>query len=390
MRALCWHGKSDIRYEQVPDPSIEHPRDAILRVTSCAICGSDLHLFNGFMPGMKSGDIMGHEFMGEIVEVGSGLNGKVKVGDRVVVPFTIVCGECEQCLRGNYSVCERTNRNKHVADKLFGHSTAGLYGYTHLTGGYPGGQAEYVRVPYADVGPVRIPNGLTDEQVLFLGDIFPTGWQAVVQCDIEPTDTVAIWGAGPVGQFCVRSAILLGAAQVVVIDRVPERLTMAEAGGAIPINFEQESVVERLNDLTHGKGPEKCIDAVGLEAHATATIDSMYDRAKQAIMLESDRPHALREMMYVCRPAGILSIPGVYGGLLDKVPFGMVMNKGLTIRTGQTHVNRWTDDLLQLIEEGQIDPSFVVTHKVPLERGPEMYRTFREKEDGCIKVVLQP
>ena len=390
MRALCWHGKSDIRYEQVPDPIIEHPRDAILRVTSCAICGSDLHLFNGFMPGMKSGDIMGHEFMGEIVEVGSGLNGKVKVGDRVVVPFTIVCGECEQCRRGNFSVCERTNRNKQVADKLFGHSTAGLYGYTHLTGGYPGGQAEYVRVPYADVGPVKIPNGLTDEQVLFLGDIFPTGWQAVVQCDIEPTDTVAIWGAGPVGQFCVRSAILLGAAQVVVIDRVPERLSMAEAGGAIPINFERESVVERLNDLTQGKGPEKCIDAVGLEAHATATIDSMYDRAKQAMMLESDRPHALREMMYVCRPAGILSIPGVYGGLLDKVPFGMVMNKGLTIRTGQTHVNRWTDDLLQLIEDGQIDPSFVVTHKVPLERGPEMYRTFREKEDGCIKVVLQP
>ena len=390
MRALCWHGKSDIRYEQVPDPIIEHPRDAILRVTSCAICGSDLHLFNGFMPGMKSGDIMGHEFMGEIVEVGSGLNGKVKVGDRVVVPFTIVCGECEQCRRGNFSVCERTNRNKQVADKLFGHSTAGLYGYTHLTGGYPGGQAEYVRVPYADVGPVKIPNGLTDEQVLFLGDIFPTGWQAIVQCDIEPTDTVAIWGAGPVGQFCVRSAILLGATQVVVIDRVPERLSMAEAGGAIPINFERESVVERLNDLTQGKGPEKCIDAVGLEAHATATIDSMYDRAKQAMMLESDRPHALREMMYVCRPAGILSIPGVYGGLLDKVPFGMVMNKGLTIRTGQTHVNRWTDDLLQLIEDGQIDPSFVVTHKVPLERGPEMYRTFREKEDGCIKVVLQP
>jgi threonine dehydrogenase-like Zn-dependent dehydrogenase len=390
MRALCWHGKSDIRYEQVPDPIIEHPRDAILRVTSCAICGSDLHLYNGFMPGMKSGDVMGHEFMGEIVEVGSGLNGRVKIGDRVVVPFTIVCGECEQCQRGNFSVCERTNRNKHIADKLFGHTTAGLYGYTHLTGGYPGGQAEYVRVPYADVGPVKIPNGLTDEQALFLGDIFPTGWQAVVQCDIEPTDTVAIWGAGPVGQFCVRSAILLGAAQVVVIDRVPERLAMAEAGGAIPIDFERESVVERLNDLTSGKGPEKCIDAVGLEAHATATIDSIYDRAKQAMMLESDRPHALREMIYVCRPAGTISIPGVYGGLLDKVPFGMVMNKGLTIRTGQTHVNRWTDDLLQLIEDGQIDPSFVVTHKVPLERGPEMYRTFRAKEDGCIKVVLQP
>jgi threonine dehydrogenase-like Zn-dependent dehydrogenase len=389
MRALCWHGKEDIRCEQVPDPMIEDARDAIVRVTSCAICGSDLHLYNGFMPGMKSGDVMGHEFMGEVVEVGPEVR-RLKIGDRVVVPFTIVCGECEQCRRGNFSVCERTNRNRHIADKVFGHSTAGLFGYTHLTGGYPGGQAEYVRVPYADAGPVKVPNGLTDEQVLFLGDIFPTGWQAIVQCDVEPTDTVAIWGAGPVGQFCVRSAILLGARQVVAIDRVPERLAMAEAGGAIPLNFEEESVVERLNDLTGGKGPEKCIDAVGLEAHATATIDSMYDRAKQALMLETDRPHVLREMIYVCRPAGVMSIPGVYGGILDKVPFGMVMNKGLTIRTGQTHVNRWTDDLLELIEEGQIDPSFVVTHKVPLERGPEMYRTFREKHDGCIKVVLRP
>jgi threonine dehydrogenase-like Zn-dependent dehydrogenase len=389
VRALCWHGKEDIRYEQVPDPVIEDPRDAIVRVTSCAICGSDLHLYDGFMPGMKSGDIMGHEFMGEVVEVGSETR-RLKIGDRVVVPFTIICGECEQCRRGNFSVCERTNRNRHIADKVFGHSTAGLFGYTHLTGGYPGGQAEYVRVPYADAGSVKVPNGFTDEQVLFLGDIFPTGWQAVVQCDLQPTDTVAIWGAGPVGQFCVRSAILLGARQVVAIDCVPERLAMAEAGGAIPIDFEEESVVERLNELTQGKGPEKCIDAVGLEAHATATIDSMYDRAKQALMLETDRPHVLREMMYVCRPAGVISVPGVYGGLLDKVPFGMVMNKGLTIRTGQTHVNRWTDDLLELIEEGHIDPSFVVTHKVPLEHGPEMYKTFREKHDGCIKVVLQP
>jgi threonine dehydrogenase-like Zn-dependent dehydrogenase len=247
-----------------------------------------------------------------------------------------------------------------------------------------------VRVPYADVGPVKVPQGLTDEQVLFLGDIFPTGWQAVLQCDIEPTDTVAIWGCGPVGQFCIRSAVLLGAKQVVAIDSVPERLSMARAGGAITIDFEQESVVERLNELTAGKGPEKCIDAVGMEAHATATIDSMYDRAKQAVMLESDRPHVLREMMYVCRPAGVLSVPGVYGGLIDKVPFGMVMNKGLTIRTGQTHVNRWTDDLLRRIEEGQIDPSFVITHRVGLEDGPEMYQTFRDKQDGCVKVVLRP
>jgi threonine dehydrogenase-like Zn-dependent dehydrogenase len=332
MRALCWHGKNDIRCDHVPDPQIEAPRDAIVKVTSTAICGSDLHLYDGMMPGMQSGDIMGHEFMGEVVEVGPG-NHKLKVGDRVVVPFTIACGECDQCRRGYFSVCERSNRNKDTGDKVFGHTTAGLFGYTHLTGGYAGGQAEYVRVPYADVGPVKIENGLTDEQVLFLSDIFPTGWQAVVQCDIDPTDTVAIWGCGPVGQFCIRSAVLLGAKRVIAIDNVPERLAMAEAGGATTVNFEEESVVERLNDLTSGKGPEKCIDAVGMEAHATATLDSIYDRAKQAVMLETDRPHVLREMMYVCRPAGVLSVPGVYGGLLDKIPFGMVMNKGLTIRT---------------------------------------------------------
>jgi len=390
MRALRWHGKHDIRCDNhVPDPSIEDPRDAIIKVSSCAICGSDLHLYDGFMPGMQHGDIMGHEFMGEVMEVGSA-NKKLKVGDRVVVPFTIVCGECDQCRRGNFSVCERTNRNKDIADKVFGHTTAGLYGYTHLTGGYAGGQAEYVRVPYADVGPVVIPNGLTDEQVLFLGDILPTGWQAAAQCDIQPTDTVAIWGAGPVGQFAIRSAIMMGAEQVICIDNVPERLSMARAGGAITINFDEESVLERLKELTRGKGPEKCIDSVGMEAHAARSIDSMYDRAKQALMLESDRPHVLREMIYVCRPAGIISIPGVYGGLIDKIPFGAAMNKGLTFRMGQTHVNRWTDDLLKRIQEGQIDPSFVITHSVSLEQGPEMYKTFRDKHDGCIKVVLKP
>lgn len=389
MKALCWHGKNDIRYDTVPDPSIEDPRDAIVKVSSCAICGSDLHLYDHFIPGMESGDVMGHEFMGEVVEVGAEVH-RLRPGDRVVVPFTIFCGECEQCLRGNYSVCERSNRNRELGDKAFGHATAGLFGYSHLTGGYAGGQAEYVRVPFADTTHIKVPDSLSDEQVLFLGDIFPTGWQAVVQCDVQSGDTVAIWGAGPVGQFCVRSAVLLGARQVICIDRVPERLSMAEAGGAIAINFDEESVLERLNELTRGKGPEKCIDAVGLEAHATRSLDSVYDRAKQTVMLETDRPHVLREMIYVCRPAGVLSIPGVYGGLVDKLPMGPLMNKGLTVRTGQTHVNRWTDDLLRRIEAGQIDPSFVITHQVGLEQGPDMYRVFRDKLDNCIKVVLKP
>ena len=390
MKALVWHGPQKITCDEVPDPKIEDERDAIVKVTSCAICGSDLHLYDGYMPGMLNGDVMGHECMGEVVEVGPGSRDTLKVGDRVVIPFTIICGECDQCKRGNFSVCERSNPNKSMADKVFGHTTAGLFGYTHLTGGYRGGQAEYIRVPFADKTHVKVPKGIPDEQLLFLSDILPTGWQAAVQCDIQPTDTVAIWGCGPVGQMAIRSAILLGAKQVIAIDCVPERLAMAKAGGAITINFEEESTVERLNELTHGKGPEKCIDAVGMEAHATATLDSMYDKAKQSMMLETDRPHVLREMMYVCRPAGTLSVPGVYGGLLDKIPFGAFVNKGLTMRTGQTHVNRWTDDLLRRIEDGQIDPSFVITHTVRLEDGPGMYKTFRDKEDGCVKVVMKP
>ncbi|WP_106639245.1 zinc-dependent alcohol dehydrogenase [Allosphingosinicella vermicomposti] len=389
MKALVWHGKQDIRYDTVPDPEIEDGRDAIIKVTSCAICGSDLHLFHNLMPGMKPGDIVGHETMGEVVEVGKD-NKALKKGDRIVVPFTIICGECHQCRKGNFSVCERTNRNKDLGDKVFGHATAGLFGYTHLTGGYSGGQAEYLRVPFADATHIKVPDSMTDEQALFLSDIFPTGWQAAVYCDIEPTDTVAVWGCGPVGQMTIRSAILLGAKQVIAIDRLPERLAMAAAAGAIPINFEEESVIERLNELTNGKGPEKCIDAVGMEAHATSSVDALYDRAKQMTMMETDRPHVLREMMYVCRPGGTLSIPGVYGGVLDKVPFGMVMNKGLTIRTGQTHVNRWADDLVRRIEEGQIDPSFVITHTTGLDEGPGMYRTFEHKQDDCIKVVLKP
>jgi len=391
MKALVWHGKEDIRCDTVTDPRIEDPRDAIVKVTSCAICGSDLHLFHNFIPAMMPGDIMGHEMMGEVVETGSGVNGKLKKGERIVVPFTIICGECDQCRRGNFSVCERSNRNRHLADKVFGHTTAGLFGYTHLTGGYPGGQAEYVRVPFADATHIKVPDSLSDEQVLFLGDIFPTGWQAAVQCDIEPEDTVAVWGCGPVGQMAIRSAILLGAKQVVAIDRLADRLSMAEAGGAITINFEEESVIERLNELTNGKGPEKCIDAIGMESHVTPSQpDTLLDRTKQMLMLENDRPHVLREMIYVCRPGGVISIPGVYSGLADKVPMGQLMNKGLTIRTGQTHVNRWTDDLLHRIEEGQIDPSFVITHTVSLEQGPEMYKVFRDKQDSCVKVVLKP
>ena len=391
MKALVWHGKEDIRYDTVSDPSIEDPRDAIIKVTSCAICGSDLHLFHNLAPAMLPGDIMGHETMGEVVEVGSASQGSLKKGDRVVIPFTIQCGECDQCRRGNFSVCERTNRKKELGDKAFGHATAGLFGYTHLTGGYPGGQAEYLRVPFADTTHVKVPDGIEDEKLLFLSDILPTGWQGAVQADIQPGDTVAIWGCGPVGQMAIRSAILLGAEQVVAIDHLPERLSMAAAAGAITIDFTKESVVERLNELTGGKGPDRCIDAVGTETHVNfGQPDTVLDRAKQMLMQENDRPHVLREMIYVCRPGGVISIIGVYLGLVDKIPMGQAMNKGLTFRMAQTHVPRWTGDLLRRIEDGQIDPSFVITHKVDLSKGPEMYATFRDKADGCVKVMLQP
>jgi threonine dehydrogenase-like Zn-dependent dehydrogenase len=391
MKALVWHGKEDIRCDTVSDPRIEHPRDAIIKVTSCAICGSDLHLYHNLIPAMLPGDIMGHETMGEVVEVGETAKGKLAKGDRVVIPFTIVCGECEQCRRGNFSVCEQTNRKKELGDKAFGHTTAGLFGYTHLTGGYPGGQAEYLRVPFADTTHVKVPDGIDDEKVLFLSDILPTGWQAAVQADIQPTDTVAIWGCGPVGQMTIRSAILLGAEQVIAIDHLPERLSMAAAAGAITIDFTQESVIDRLNELTDGKGPHKCIDAVGTESHVSFSHpDAILDRAKQMLLAENDRPHVLREMIYVCRPAGVISIIGVYLGMADKIPMGQAMNKGLTFRMAQAHVPRWTGDLLRRIEEGQIDPSFVITHKAELSEGPQMYSKFRDKADGCIKVMLQP
>lgn len=393
MKALCWHGKGDIRYDTVPDPIIEDPQDAIVKVSSCAICGSDLHLMDGYIPFMESGDVLGHECMGEVVEVGKETK-NLKVGDRVVIPFTITCGKCDQCRRGNYSVCENSNRNADLAAKMFGHPTAGLFGYSHITGGYAGGQAEYVRVPFADPTAIKVPkNGMSDEQLLFLSDIFPTGWQAAIHCDIQPTDIVAVWGCGPVAQFAIKSALIQGAHTVIAIDRVPERLAMAREAGATTINFDEEPVLERLNELTGGRGPDKCIEAVGMEAHAglgAHGLVGMYDKAKSALMLETERPVALREAIYACRPAGIVSVAGVFGGLADKIPLGAFMNKGLTLRTGQTHVKRFADDLLRRIEEGEIDPSYVITHKLSLAEGPEAYHTFRDKKDGCIKVILQP
>jgi len=389
MKALCWQGKKDIRCEEVPDPIIEDARDAILRVTSCAICGSDLHLMDGLIPTMCKGDVLGHEFMGEVVELGSATT-RLKVGDRVVVPFQITCGECEQCRQGNFSVCQRSNRNRNLAEMMYGYTTAGLFGYSNLTGGYAGGQAEYVRVPMADTTAIKVPETMTDEQALFLGDIFPTGWQAADQCDLQPTDTVAVWGCGPVAQFAIRSCFMLGAHRVIAIDRVPERLAMARDAGAETINFDEHNVLETLKEMTGGSGPDKCIDAVGLEAHPTQNALSMMDKVMTALKLETDRPAALREAMMACRPGGTISIPGVYGGLLNMLPFGAAFQKGLTLRMGQTHVRKYADDLIRRIEEGQIDPSFVITHTVGLEEGPDMYKIFRDKQDGCIKVVLKP
>lgn len=393
MKALCWQGKKDLRCEEVPDPIIEAPRDAIVEVTSCAICGSDLHLWDGLVPTMCKGDVMGHEMMGRIVDVGTDANTAgegLKVGDRVVVPFTIVCGECEQCRKGNFSVCRRTNRNAALGDAFFGHHTAGIFGYSHITGGYAGGQAEYLRVPYADTTLIKVPEGPSDETLLFLGDIFPTGWQAAWQCDIQPTDTVAVWGCGPVGQFALRAARMLGAERVIAIDDVPERLVMAQEGGAETIDRSQVNVLAQLNEMTKGEGPEKCIDAVGMEAHGPTPALEMIDRVMTGLKLETERPMAVREAIMACQVGGVVSIAGVYGGLANMIPMGALMNKSLTIRTGQTHVQRWAKDLLQRIENEEIDPAVIVTHVESLARGPEMYRKFRDKEDGCVKVVLKP
>jgi threonine dehydrogenase-like Zn-dependent dehydrogenase len=390
MKALCWYGKEDIRVENVPDPTIVDARDAIIRVTATAICGSDLHLYDGYQPTMEKGDIMGHEPMGEVVEVGSGVT-NLKRGDRVVVPFTISCGSCFFCKKGLFSLCDVSNPNAEMARKVMGQSPAGLFGYSHMLGGFPGGQAEYLRVPFADVGPIKIPDGLRDEQVLFLSDIFPTGYMAAENAEIEPGDTVAIWGCGPVAQFTIQSAWMLGAGRVIAIDRVPDRLAMAETHGkAETINFDKEDVYDRLMEITNGRGPDRCIDAVGTEAHAGDSIGAVIDKAKAAVMLGTDRPHVLREAIMCCRKGGTLSVPGVYIGFLDKIPFGALMNKGLTLKSGQTHVQRYTAPLLAMIESGKIDPSFVITHTVSLDDGPEMYKTFRDKQDGCIKVVMKP
>jgi threonine dehydrogenase-like Zn-dependent dehydrogenase len=389
MKALCWNGKYDVRVETVPDPEILNPRDAIVKITSTAICGSDLHLYDGYIPTMEAGDILGHEFMGEVVEVGKAVE-NIKVGDRVVVPFTIACGHCFFCQREMWSLCDNSNPNAWMLEKLYGYSPAGLFGYSHMMGGYAGGQAEYARVPFADIGPLKVPAGLSDEQVLFLSDIFPTGYMAAENCAIQPGDTVAVWGCGPVGQFAIRSAYMLGADRVIAIDDAPERLQMArEQGQAETIDFSREPTLDRLKELTGGRGPDACIDAVGLEAHGTAA-DALYDRAKTALSLATDRPHVLREAIQACRKGGTVSIPGVYGGFLDKVPMGAAFGKGLTFKMGQTHVHKYLGPLLERVERGEIDPSFVITHRLKLDDAAKGYAMFKHKDDGCIKVVLKP
>ncbi|MCU0704697.1 MAG: glutathione-dependent formaldehyde dehydrogenase [Fimbriiglobus sp.] len=390
MKALCWHGNGDVRIDTVPDPKIEHPRDAIIRVTSTAICGSDLHLLDGYMPTMKPGDVLGHEFMGEVVEVGNAVS-NLRKGDRVAVPFCIACGGCYFCSKKCFSCCDTTNPNAELAQQMMGHATAGMFGYSHLTGGYQGGQAEYVRVPYADVGPLKIPDGLSDEKVLFLTDIFPTGWMAAENADIEPGDTVAVWGCGPVGQFAIWSAWAMGAGRVIGIDRVPERLELARTfSKAETIDFSQKDVYQELQAMTNGRGPDRAIDAVGTEAHGGDSFGAVVDRVKAFLYMGTDRPQVLREAIFSVRKAGTVSVPGVYLGFLDHVPFGAAMNKGLTMKMGQTHMHRYMKPLLEKIEKGEIDPSRIITHRAKLDNAPDLYKKFRDKKDGCIKCVMTP
>jgi threonine dehydrogenase-like Zn-dependent dehydrogenase len=390
MKATIWAGRNSVEVQSVPDPKILNDGDAIVRITSTAICGSDLHIYDGYIPTVKHGDVLGHEFMGEVVEVGKAVT-RLAVGDRVVVPFPIACGACWACEHELYSLCENSNPNAGIAEKLMGHSPAGLFGYSHMLGGFAGGQAEYARVPFADVGPLKIEDDdLTDEQVLFLSDILPTGYMGAEMCEIKPGDVVAVWGAGPVGLFSMLSAYLLGASKVIAIDRVPYRLELAAEKGAIPINFAETSVLESLRHLTGGRGPDHCIDAVGMEARNGSTVVDAYDRIKQAVRLETERPHALREAAMSCRNGGTISIIGVYGGLMDKFPIGAIMNRSLTIKTGQCHVHRYMRPLLDRIRNGEIDPTFLISHRLRLDEAPHGYEIFKHKQDNCTKVILKP
>ncbi|MCH8686484.1 zinc-dependent alcohol dehydrogenase [Pedomonas mirosovicensis] len=390
MRALVWHGKRDVRVETVPDPKIVKPRDAIVKVTSTAICGSDLHIYDGYIPTMKSGDILGHEFMGEVVETGQEVT-RLKVGDRVVIPFPIACGNCFFCKNEYWSLCDNSNTvdGAEIASTLFGYTPSAIFGYSHMLGGYAGGQAEYVRVPFADVGCMKVPDSLSDDKVLFLTDIFPTGYMAAENCDVKPGDTVAVWGCGPVGQFAIRSLFMLGAGRVIAIDHHPTRLAMAAEAGAETLDFEETNILDALREMTGGRGPDACLDSVGMEAHGL-TPDNLMDRAKAAVMLVTDRPHALRQMVMACRKGGTVSIAGVYGGMMDKMPIGAAFNKGLTFRMGQTHVHKYLRPLLQRIEAGEIDPSFVISHRLSLEEAPKGYDIFANRQNEVTKVVLRP
>jgi threonine dehydrogenase-like Zn-dependent dehydrogenase len=390
MKANCWMGRNSVEVREVPDPQILNDRDAIVRVTSTSICGSDLHLYDGYVPTMRRGDVLGHEFMGEVVELGRSVR-NLRVGDRVVVPFPIACGNCNACQRGLYSVCENSNPNALIAEKIMGHSPAGIYGYSHMLGGFAGGQAQYVRVPFADVGPLKVDDDLPDEQLLFLSDVFPTGFMGAELCEIKPGDVIAVWGAGPVGQFAIASAFLLGAERVIAIDRYPYRLRIArDKAGAEVLNYEETDVLDALREMTAGRGPDACIDAVGSEAHHSFGPLNAYDRVKQAGRLETDRPHALREAIMACRNGGIVSVVGAYLGFIDKFPMGTVMNRSLTIRSGQCHVQRYIRPLYERVRDGDIDPSFVVSHRMRLDDAPQGFEMHKHKQDEFNKVILRP